>query len=94
MLDIDGTLAPIVRRPGEAAVPEDARRELERLVARYALVACVSGRTGEDAQTARRRGRRALRGLAGLELRTRRTAGATRSTGSRRPWTGPSRTRA
>ena len=50
VLDIDGTLAPIVRRPDEAAVPEDARRELERLVARYALVACVSGRTGEDAR--------------------------------------------
>ncbi len=50
VLDIDGTLAPIVRRPNEAAVPEGARRELGRLVARYALVACVSGRTGEDAR--------------------------------------------
>jgi trehalose 6-phosphate phosphatase len=50
VLDVDGTLAPIVRRPDEAAVPDEARRELERLVARYALVACVSGRTGEDAQ--------------------------------------------
>ncbi len=50
VLDVDGTLAPIVRRPDEAAVPEEARRELERLVARYALVACVSGRTGEDAR--------------------------------------------
>jgi trehalose 6-phosphate phosphatase len=49
-LDIDGTLAPIVRRPDEAAVPETARRELERLVGRYALVACVSGRTGDDAR--------------------------------------------
>jgi trehalose 6-phosphate phosphatase len=49
-LDIDGTLAPIVRRPDEAAVPEAARRELERLVVRYALVACVSGRTGDDAR--------------------------------------------
>jgi trehalose 6-phosphate phosphatase len=50
VLDVDGTLAPIVRRPAEAAVPEEARRELERLVARYALVACVSGRTGDDAR--------------------------------------------
>ena len=50
VLDVDGTLAPIVRRPDEAAVPEQARRELERLVERYALVACVSGRTGEDAR--------------------------------------------
>jgi trehalose 6-phosphate phosphatase len=49
-LDIDGTLAPIVRRPDEAAVPEAARRELGRLVGRYALVACVSGRTGDEAR--------------------------------------------
>jgi len=50
LLDVDGTLAPIVQRPDEAAVPEDARREVGRLVARYALVACVSGRTGDDAR--------------------------------------------
>ena len=50
VLDVDGTLAPIVRRPEEAAVPEEARRELRRLVGRYALVACVSGRTGDDAR--------------------------------------------
>ncbi len=48
-LDIDGTLAPIVERPEDARVPEDARAELERLAARYALVACVSGRAGADA---------------------------------------------
>jgi trehalose 6-phosphate phosphatase len=50
VLDVDGTLAPIVSRPEQAAVPEATRRELQRLVARYALVACVSGRTGEDAR--------------------------------------------
>jgi trehalose 6-phosphate phosphatase len=50
LLDVDGTLAPIVQRPDEAAVPVETRRELERLVGRYALVACVSGRTGEDAR--------------------------------------------
>jgi trehalose 6-phosphate phosphatase len=50
VLDVDGTLAPIVRRPEEAAVPPETRRELERLAGRYALVACVSGRTGEDAR--------------------------------------------
>jgi trehalose 6-phosphate phosphatase len=49
LLDIDGTLAPIVARPELAVVPEETRAELERLVRRYALVACVSGRTGEDA---------------------------------------------
>jgi len=50
VLDVDGTLAPIVRRPDAARVPDEARREVKRLVGRYALVACVSGRTGEDAR--------------------------------------------
>jgi len=50
LLDVDGTLAPIVRRPEEARVPEETRREVERLAGRYALVACISGRTGEDAR--------------------------------------------
>jgi trehalose 6-phosphate phosphatase len=49
LLDVDGTLAPIVARPDLAAVPEDARAEVRRLAARYALVGCVSGRTSEDA---------------------------------------------
>jgi trehalose 6-phosphate phosphatase len=49
LLDVDGTLAPIVARPELAAVPEETRAEVARLAARYALVACVSGRTGEDA---------------------------------------------
>jgi trehalose 6-phosphate phosphatase len=49
LLDVDGTLAPIVPRPELAAVPEGTRAELRRLVSRYALVACVSGRTGSDA---------------------------------------------
>jgi trehalose 6-phosphate phosphatase len=49
LLDVDGTLAPIVARPELAAVPGETRRELRRLVSRYALVACVSGRTAEDA---------------------------------------------
>jgi trehalose 6-phosphate phosphatase len=49
LLDVDGTLAPIVARPELAVVPEETRAELERLVGSYGLVACVSGRTGEDA---------------------------------------------
>ncbi len=44
LLDVDGTLAPIVARPEDARVPEDVRRELARLAGLYALVACVSGR--------------------------------------------------
>jgi trehalose-phosphatase len=48
-LDVDGTLAPIVERPEDARVPEETRAELQRLVRRYALVSCVSGRMGSDA---------------------------------------------
>ena len=50
LLDVDGTLAPIVARPELAAVPKEARTELHRLAGRYALLAFVSGRTGVDAQ--------------------------------------------
>ncbi|HMI99405.1 MAG TPA: trehalose-phosphatase [Gaiellaceae bacterium] len=50
LLDIDGTLAPIVPQPDAARVPEDARGEVRRLAGTYALVACISGRTGEDAR--------------------------------------------
>ena len=49
LLDVDGTLAPIVARPELAEVPEPTRVELRRLAGRYALVACISGRTGADA---------------------------------------------
>lgn len=67
-LDFDGVLAPIVERPGDAYPPEDARRELERLVERYALVAVVSGRAGAD--VSRRIGVDGVRvvGSHGLEL--------------------------
>ena len=50
VLDVDGTLAPIVMRPEDARVPETTRAELERLASRYALLAFLSGRTGEDAR--------------------------------------------
>jgi trehalose 6-phosphate phosphatase len=50
LLDVDGTLAPIVARPEEARVPDEARAELARLAGRYGLVACISGRTGENAR--------------------------------------------
>jgi trehalose 6-phosphate phosphatase len=49
LLDVDGTLAPIASRPELATVPDDVRRELARLVTRYALVAVVSGRPTDDA---------------------------------------------
>ncbi len=50
LLDVDGVLAPIVDVPHEAAVPEPTREELRRLHGRYALVACISGRSGADAR--------------------------------------------
>ncbi len=49
-LDVDGVLAPIVRRPEDARVPDETREELRRLNERYGLVACISGRAGADAQ--------------------------------------------
>jgi trehalose 6-phosphate phosphatase len=51
LLDVDGTLAPIVRHAEDAHVPEPTRAELIRVAKRYGLVACVSGRR---ATTARR----------------------------------------
>ncbi|HWL33096.1 MAG TPA: trehalose-phosphatase, partial [Gaiellaceae bacterium] len=50
LLDVDGVLAPIVGVPHDAAVPEPTREELRRLHRRYALVACISGRSGADAR--------------------------------------------
>ena len=51
LLDIDGTLAPIVRHADDAHVPEPTRLPLIAIAKRYGLVACVSGRR---ATTARR----------------------------------------
>jgi trehalose 6-phosphate phosphatase len=48
--DIDGTLAPIVDRPEQAAVPERASKLLGRLSETYALVGCVSGRQAAEAR--------------------------------------------
>ena len=50
LLDVDGTLAPIVPRPQDAIVPLETQSELRRLNEHYALVACISGRAGEDAR--------------------------------------------
>jgi len=49
LLDVDGTLAPILARPELAAVPDETREEIRRLAERYALVACVSGRSSAEA---------------------------------------------
>src|SRR3954471_1924533 len=44
LLDVDGTLAPIVRHPTAAHAPEPTRAPLISVSKRYGLVACVSGR--------------------------------------------------
>ena len=68
LLDVDGTLAPIVPRPEDARVPPETRAELERLAARYALVACVSGRASADAAATVGVERLVYVGTHGLEL--------------------------
>jgi trehalose 6-phosphate phosphatase len=50
LLDIDGTLAPIVRHAEDAHVPESTRIAMVAVARRYRLVACVSGRTASDAR--------------------------------------------
>ena len=50
LLDVDGTLAPIVERAEDARVPDETREEIARLAGRYALVACVSGRPGAEVE--------------------------------------------
>lgn len=47
MLDYDGTLTPIVRRPEEAVLPEEVRALLRELP-KYCTVAVVSGRDRQD----------------------------------------------
>jgi len=50
LTDVDGTLAPIVERAEEAAVPAAAREALAALSERYALVGCISGRRAGEAR--------------------------------------------
>jgi trehalose 6-phosphate phosphatase len=50
LLDIDGTLAPIVRHADDAHVPEATRTLLIEIAKRYRVVACVSGRRAATAR--------------------------------------------
>jgi trehalose 6-phosphate phosphatase len=68
LLDVDGALAPIVRRPEQAAVPPETRTELERLAGRYTLVACITGRSATDARRVVGVEELTYVGLHGLEL--------------------------
>ena len=50
LLDVDGTLAPIVRHAADAHVPEATRALLIEIARRYRVVACVSGRRASVAR--------------------------------------------
>jgi trehalose 6-phosphate phosphatase len=66
--DIDGTLAPIVRRAEDAHVPAEVSLLLGRLARRYGCVACVSGRSATEARRLVGVGGIAYAGSHGAEL--------------------------
>ena len=66
--DIDGTLAPIVRRAEEAKVRQEVSLLLGRLARRYGTVACVSGRSAAEARRLVGVGGIAYAGSHGAEL--------------------------
>jgi trehalose 6-phosphate phosphatase len=68
LTDVDGTLAPIVERAEDAAVPAAARDALARLSERYALVGCISGRRAAEARRLVGLDSLAYAGNHGLEL--------------------------
>ena len=68
LIDVDGTLAPIVERAQDAHVPEKSSRLLGQLTRRYALVACISGRAAVDARRLVGVGGIAYAGSHGAEL--------------------------
>jgi trehalose 6-phosphate phosphatase len=75
LLDIDGTLAPIVRHATDAHVPEATRTLLIEIAKRYGLVGCISGRRAASARQVVAIGSIAYVGNHGAELLR---AGATR----------------
>ncbi|MGH2874478.1 MAG: trehalose-phosphatase [Solirubrobacteraceae bacterium] len=50
LLDIDGTLAPIVDHASDAHVPESTRQLLIGVAGTYGLVGCISGRRASEAR--------------------------------------------
>jgi trehalose 6-phosphate phosphatase len=68
LTDVDGTLAPIVERAEDAAVPAAARGALAALSERYALVGCISGRRALEARRLVGLDSLAYAGNHGLEL--------------------------
>jgi trehalose 6-phosphate phosphatase len=68
MLDIDGTLAPIVEHASDAHVPESTRKLMITVARRYGLVACVSGRRASEARAMVSIGSISYVGSHGVEL--------------------------
>ena len=69
LLDFDGTLAPIVERPGLAAIPQETRAALDRLLALPGVqAAVVSGRGMADARERARIPGIAYAGNHGMEI--------------------------
>ncbi len=68
LLDIDGTLAPIVEIASDAHVPERTRQVLIEISKRYAVVACVSGRRASEARAMVSIGTISYLGSHGVEL--------------------------
>jgi trehalose 6-phosphate phosphatase len=68
LFDIDGTLAPIVERADDAKVPKRTAQLLGDLAARYACVACISGRSAHEARRLVGVGRIAYAGSHGAEI--------------------------
>ncbi|HEY2006224.1 MAG TPA: trehalose-phosphatase [Solirubrobacteraceae bacterium] len=68
LLDIDGTLAPIVDNASDAHVPQSTRQLLHAVANRYGLVACVSGRRASEARAMVGVGSISYLGSHGVEL--------------------------
>jgi trehalose 6-phosphate phosphatase len=68
LLDIDGTLSPIVENAADAHVPETTRQLLITVARRYGLVACVSGRRASEARAMVSIGTISYLGSHGVEL--------------------------
>jgi trehalose 6-phosphate phosphatase len=68
MLDIDGTLAPIVDHAADAHVPESTRQLMIAVARTYGLVACVSGRRASEARAMVSIGSISYIGSHGIEL--------------------------
>jgi trehalose 6-phosphate phosphatase len=68
LLDIDGTLAPIVVHAADAHVPESTRQLLIAVAREYGLVGCVSGRRASEARAMVSIGTISYLGSHGVEL--------------------------